>query len=399
MGSKISLSHSSILLITFSNQSSYIMSQKGFLSENELSEQIHKYFDLKLDKDALVKPTKDVVREIYKRFLDQIVVNWMLPRYPGQEATPHSRMLYWMRTITQRFNTGYEFSLTDLTAPTKKRTTAFLNVILYIRAVYDECLEIYQQCESKRAEQRENNAMITREISKRRVQVEEYAFKIGQSKGLDEQRARLEEDDRVLRAKKKECDELTQEKARVKERITKKEELETRRRIELEEIDKKIDEFKRREDMVYKITNVRQKLEITESTLQQLKGQNDLKRAEEENQLKVLEDMKKEVVHQFSEEMKHLQQEIKSVMEEKLELKRKTDDDDRMTNDTIRIAKQAIEEFERRLGKTREEADRDIKSVLQDYKVNSGNSLLGIHDKSIQENGSKNRTFIKSRDD
>lgn len=362
------------------------MSQKGLLSDSELAEQVYKYFDIKLDRDALAKPTREMVMEVYRRFLDKIAPNWML------EDTVLSKMNYLMQKITQHFNVGYDFNVCDIVSPMKKRTITFFNVILYILAITDEHIEIdegYEHCE---AEKRDKNLANDREKSKLQVEVEELAFKVGQSKPLDQLKAISEEPHRILTAKKKECDEVEEEKSSIKQKLAKSKELIMMKNREIKESKEKTEKVRRQWETASEMSRVREKLETVNREIQQLQAQNDLEEKEANHRFRLLKKAREDFKQISNEKIKSKLNGNRVLKQIFKELEKKTADDIEMNNEGIRMIVQTSEDAIAGLCMEEEIAD-NLRLILHNFKINLNSSLRSNEDITV----TKNSTFIKSK--
>jgi hypothetical protein len=372
--------------------------QKGLLSENELPEQIQKYFDLKLDKDALIKPTKDLVTEIYMRFLDRCLVNWMKPDQLGREKPVRHMIVKRMKYITQRFNVKYhtdlEFSLIDLIAPTRKRTTTLLNIVVFLAAELDELLELAQQYEASRAEQKKQDEEKAQQLSEKRRRIDDLAFKIGQSERINP--IELEEFERILEAKKKECEEVSRLKDSSKARLTQSENKLELLVLKIRDVNAKIEESNARKESEMKISAVRKEIETREASLQKQKAENKAMRAKEEERLKHIESDGIECINQSKIYVESLLNEIKVVQSEKVQIKEKINEDIVMNEKAICMAKQYIEDFRKRLVSVKDENKRETLSILQKHKATQ-NMFVEVLDDFGQNDVPRNKSFIKSR--
>lgn len=160
------------------------MSQSSsLLTEDEITVYLNETLGLKLDKE-LLKPTKDIY-EIYVRLMDDIGCNWRKPTKSTSESDePNLKILLarWIRLLIDRYNLGFSFQLSDLITPNRRRTTAFLNVLIYLREQVQEQFTIINEF----AEEWETRKALAEkemyELSQRRLELEDLALKKARSK-------------------------------------------------------------------------------------------------------------------------------------------------------------------------------------------------------------------------
>lgn len=114
------------------------MSQnEGYLSEDELRDFINKLFDLKLTKDAYLKPTTDMVMLVYGKFLDDFMPQWAEINLSRDEDGNHEELDYMIVTLKciRSLISKYDdigITLQDILNPERKRTIIFLNCLVFI---------------------------------------------------------------------------------------------------------------------------------------------------------------------------------------------------------------------------------------------------------------------------
>lgn len=161
------------------------MSQSGLLDEEEVKNYINDSFNLKLTRDAFLKPSREVIVDIYSRFLDDTHLKWRKAKDPDLENTKIG-MAGKLRFIFSRFNTPYEFHIGDLLNPTRKRTVSFLNVLIYMRALAQDRLTEFQQAKNERLMQQEEFDKLESELSAKRLELEQMALKLANMKPIEE---------------------------------------------------------------------------------------------------------------------------------------------------------------------------------------------------------------------
>lgn len=214
------------------------MSQDKFLGEDEVRNLINESLNLKLEKSAFLKPSSEVVCQIYARFLDLTLKDkWRNYEKDGYKPPFKINMNGWLRHLFEPYNVGFEFNLNDLVMPTRKRTMAFLNIIIHIRLVIEEGREAF----NRRAEElRENQAAVAKieeEIEREKLLREELAYK---KSLLDSQLERNGDLQDVFNKKKAICDELSEQGAILKQQAKEAAEIKQRRREELESLKQKV---------------------------------------------------------------------------------------------------------------------------------------------------------------
>lgn len=162
------------------------MSEQGPYTEAELAELISEYLSCKYDSSAIVKPTPTVVTDIYRRFLDKIRPRWeQSSRFPTN-ALVEVKLAACLRRIFSGYWSDHEFNPIDIMRPTRKRTTTFLNVLIYILARFEQKLGDLRVLESQQADDRKLKADSYAEIRKKREYRDSLAAKRGESRSSDE---------------------------------------------------------------------------------------------------------------------------------------------------------------------------------------------------------------------
>lgn len=188
------------------------MSQGKFLSEDDIRSFINESLNLKLDREAFLKPNSEIVCEIYARFLDLTLVNkWRKSYSNGFEPSVKANMNAWLRHLFEPYNVGFEFNYRDIVAPTRKRTMAFLNIIIHVRLMIEEAREVLQ---GRAAEWNDNNIVvksIEEEIEQQKLLRDELALKKGSMKSSNELQELKKHLQKVFDEKNVFCEQLSQQ--------------------------------------------------------------------------------------------------------------------------------------------------------------------------------------------
>ena len=372
------------------------MSQSGFLNENELSEQIYRFFDLKLDKEAFVKPTRDVVVEIYTRFLDKSGIEWKRIRNSDNyrhEPNPLFQMLGCLRYILSHYSIDYEFNMSDLTMPTRKRTSTFLNVLVYFRAAFEERWKDWQQRKAQCAEEQEEVDKVKREIAKMRLALDELAYKKGQSMSVDQLKEALQAERRAFEVEKKECDQLAQEAAQIKETIKSLSQKKQDKLIEVQEIEGRIKEIQKEKELNEEGAQLEERLSSAERTLVESKLQISIRVKQAQNELQKKINEKTDFIQQSRMNAERLKGEIEDIRKRRAEISARQKSRSGRFKEHIDRANKKLDDVKALYESSRTETERG-KSELYNYETKL-ESLLGGN-KSILNDTAKNRTFIKS---
>lgn len=219
------------------------MSQSGLLNEDEIRGYINESFNLKLDREAFMKPQRDTIYEVYGIFLDDFRFNWRKPR-PGSRYGPHLRpqMTYWIGFIISKFNCPYSFELTDILFPSRKRTVAFLNVLIYVRALLEDRWAAWQARKKDWETGQKKADEVDKQLSERRQYIEELKIKVANAPSLDKLRKENTEKRQKFEAISRKCESLGEEAKKVKDAIKEAEEANRLKIDENERLDKEIAE-------------------------------------------------------------------------------------------------------------------------------------------------------------
>lgn len=197
------------------------MSQnQGGLSEDELREYINSKYSLRLDRDALVKPSSDVIIDVYQKFLDEFWPPWR--RDPGafREGEGHPpvkiMMVKYLRIIIKIYNNSYSFELSDLISPTRQRTRLTLSILVYHRERVQDILSKNNDDKEELLLEQEEVSHKKQEIAQAKERIEELAIALSTSKPVEELKLSILEGERELEHIKKECEDISAEAKQVK---------------------------------------------------------------------------------------------------------------------------------------------------------------------------------------
>lgn len=161
------------------------------LSEDEIKDFLRKSFELELDKDALVKPTSNIIIDIYARFLDELYFQeWRNSKYTTdeyQESNVIALMVRWINFTIAPYDISTTFQLKDLLKPIRKRTNYFLNVLIFVKASFDELDKpSWQNWRDEWSEMQDENDRANAQLNSRRLELEELAIRKSRLKPIDE---------------------------------------------------------------------------------------------------------------------------------------------------------------------------------------------------------------------
>lgn len=149
------------------------MSQSsGLLSEEDLRVNLNEYLNTNLERDSLSKPTHDMLVDIYSKFLDSTKIKWR-----GDEVPIEAYIIPLMNKLIKPQDPPYKFLITDLIAPIRKRTSYFLNFIVYVKAHYSELSRIETNYLQERASNELRSEQLKAEVDKKRQALEDLALK------------------------------------------------------------------------------------------------------------------------------------------------------------------------------------------------------------------------------
>lgn len=193
------------------------MSQSGLLNEEEIKNYISDSFNIRLERDQFIKPTKEFVFDIYSRFLDDLNKRWR--NSDADEPNIKAIMVAQIRSLLKHYNTAPIFQYTDIASPTRKRTTTFLNVLIFIKAQLDDERFKYQSKKEERAAYQEEAQRLKSENTQLLRELEELYIKKGTAKTLEELIKENKEKTRVFESVSRECDVLAEGAKEIKKRI------------------------------------------------------------------------------------------------------------------------------------------------------------------------------------
>lgn len=367
---------------------------EGFLGESELPEQIHHYLELKFDKDDFLRPTKDVVIEIYTRFLDKTGYDWRRSKSFKQDVSIKAQMVHILKIIFSRYNIEYEFNLNDLISPTRKRTTTFLNVLLFVMASLEESLKYMQQRNAQYIEEQQELDETNRNIAQKRLMVEELALRIGQSLDVEEMRVKIEEGKQALEELSTKHAELTNIGSRIKnsnkEAIKFNQELEK----EIQQVDRQIALQSEIEKLKIEESQLKDRLACAEATYAKFQLEADLRVSQ------VTSELHKNQI-ELGDIIKHARLTIQDLKSERENIREKREEITIRRKNKADEIKQLIENANKKL--------EVIKASYENSRTNSRKTeeTLSIYKERVEalmfvakpvlNETVKNSTFIKSR--
>lgn len=159
-----------------------------FLSDDEIKDFFRKSFDLELDKDALIKPTSNIILDIYARFLDEFYCQeWINSEYSTDEPNVTALMVRWINFTIAPYDVNTTFQLKDLLKPVRKRTNYFLNVLIFVKVSLDEVdMPLWQTWRGEWAEIQDESDRAHAELNSLRLRLEELAIRKSTSSQIDE---------------------------------------------------------------------------------------------------------------------------------------------------------------------------------------------------------------------
>lgn len=191
------------------------MSQSsGLLGEEELRVNLNEFLNTNLERDALLKPTKEILIDIYSKFLDSTGRKWKGDEFPIEVyIVPHMNRLI----IPQ--DPPYKFLITDILAPVKKKTNYFLNFIVYMHAHHSEYLRLESNYLQERAGNQAKSENLKANIENERQKLEDFALKRSALPSKEEIVERIEAGRKKLMDVEKLGEELKEEGKSIKEKV------------------------------------------------------------------------------------------------------------------------------------------------------------------------------------
>lgn len=285
------------------------MSQQGFYGEDELRTMINGWFDLRIDREAFQKPSRDLTVEIYSKFIEYLLPKW---HSKPSEAPLEARLTNRLKKIFAPFNVNYTFHAGDLLMPTKKRLLTFLNVLVYVKALIDSKRFSWQQMEEQWQAESEEYDHMKAELDRAKVELEEAAFKVASLEPEEDIIARVAEKRRIFEVLERESETLSAEKNKIKESIKG-----YKTNLELKKIEREqIKETKQIEIKVYSLIKEVSELEqkISDLKLETSNAEKDLAIALSQEKSKLVEAQTK--TEEFRKKSKELRQSLKLKLEE-----------------------------------------------------------------------------------
>ena len=172
------------------------MSQ-GLPDVEYLLEAIPRCFSCKVDKDALLRPNREVVQLLYSRFLDSVHREWR--DFDEGESNEILQLLLYLTLILGKYEE--KFSFQDLVTPNRKRTLSILNRLVEFKEEIDHRNKKIKSRAATRHEIDDKIEKIRARIDEDKLDREGLYARIGASKlSADQQSDDI--DDLVLRLKR-----------------------------------------------------------------------------------------------------------------------------------------------------------------------------------------------------
>lgn len=199
------------------------MSQKteGLLNEEEVKSYLNETFNLKLTRDVLLNPKKDVVMDLYTKFLDYRNSKWRRLR-SNPNATLLAAMVNRLRFMLKGYIPSHdkrEFHLGDLVMPDRRRTNFFLNALIFTKVQVDDSYLEWQQWLAEWKQNEEVAIEIDRRLKEEKNELENLAIKKSQFASLDELREEIKKKKASVQDLESRYDETEREKNRIKDSI------------------------------------------------------------------------------------------------------------------------------------------------------------------------------------
>lgn len=368
------------------------MSQSGILTESELPGYIHQHLGLKLDKEALARPTRDVVTEIYTRFLDKTVANWKIPKNPDLEF-PMAQMLGWLRLTFSRYNIEFEFSMSDLIEPTKKRTIIFLNVLLLNIAQSEIRWNKWQEWKAHWAEKQEETAKVKMELEKSRMRREELALAKGESKSVAELDKLIAAMREKFEAEDKKGAKLRDELAAAKENIDYWKNANQHKLTGCQEIEAEIKRMGQVMGLEDRNSRLQNKLTTLRRELEELKLTAGIKENRLKADLEKKRNEKTELKQRIETEVEKLKTEVMEIDKRLADIATRQKHRSEATKALVDKANRKLEALENRAEESKQLSQKGL-AALANYR-SKYEILFGLN-KAEQTEVPMNRTFIKS---
>lgn len=380
------------------------MSQSQGVSEAELIESIQKLINLKLDKEALIRPNRNVVCEIYSRFLDQIRPNWRESKTGGdpQESSQFIQLLTWMRLLLGRYgpDLDYEFDGNDLITPNRKRTHVFLQALVLFKVDLGMKKMNKQFKMAALAEEREKIELMDRELASLRLERDNLAHKIGDAPSLPEFSRNAEAMKLKLDEHKKLCEDHDEQVKDFKKKMAASQE----EMLRLQEEEEKF-KMKEAERQKYsKVLELREKKAKYEGNLETLKLQMAVTQKQAQTNLQKEREKVRDRKQSRSDKLTSRKEDLEELRRKNLEIPIKRKENEDKIKIAIERSNKQLEPLRNRAEATmrKSESARATMDSLQ-FKIdaligttkveNNGNSV-----KKAENNGNSvnNATYIKS---
>lgn len=208
------------------------MSQsQGGLTEDELKDYINSRYGLRLERDAFLKPQRDVIIEIYQKFLDEFWPPWRRSSAWDREEAPPVKalMIRHLRNIIKIYNNTHVIHLTDLISPTRQRTRITMSLLIYHRERLQEIINEWEEIKDSLLGEQEEYEKKEKELAEGKERIEQLAIMLSTSESIDNLKLSIVEKERILEETKARCDAIASE----------AKDLKTKNLIEREKFEKK----------------------------------------------------------------------------------------------------------------------------------------------------------------
>jgi len=375
------------------------MSQGVGFGEQELVEGLQSSINLRLDKDSLIKPSRDVVMEIYGRFLDVFRPKWR-DLNPDQELVPIVELCKHMRLL-MKTDPGIEveFGFDDLNHPTRRRTNLFIAALIHLKDEFDEWSERKKMDLAAKSEKQDKLEHVAQDIVKLQQLRDELAYKIGRA-----DRARLmqihEQRKLTLKEGQRLCEEVDFSAKELKAKLVDSKELLRQRTQMLQQIQEQLDqknaaktlanEWSELQEVESKLTKELENLRI--QTANSVKSARNESEKKKQDLLDAIQSRKNETA-----KLKATIVEIRRKRAEILEHRKKNTE---LVETAIKRESKQLESFKKKYEESREGRD-EIEAIISSY-CSKLNQLVGGKSKPVKQlpqvapSTVHNDTYIKS---
>lgn len=211
------------------------MSQSsGLLNDDEIRTWLNEHLDTNLDRDALTKPTREILIQIYSKFLDGTGLRWRTPKndeFIDNLLEPD--IIRMMNKLIEPYEPPYKFLWADLISPNRKRTNLFLNLAIYIRAQSEEYLTPIASYNEQKKQHDEEVEKLKSLIESHRQVYEELAMQAAGLESGQEMAQEIEDLRKKLANMETEGEELKEEGKQIKEEVMNTRERDSRNKQQL----------------------------------------------------------------------------------------------------------------------------------------------------------------------